>query len=140
MQPGEALFVHPGLKIRPCEWGYGVFTDVAIAEGTILEEAHYLKVPFRTVRSSALSDYVFNIEWGPHEEDRGGEWVAIVMGSGMIYNHSQDPNVSYYRGYQKGHSPKDVFTFYALRDIEAGEQLCISYGENWWKTRGQDMP
>src|SRR5690349_17136817 len=83
MQPGEALFVHPGLKIRPCEWGYGVFTDVAIPEGTILEEAHYLKVPFRTVRSSALSDYVFNIEWGPHEEDRGGEWVAIVMGSGM---------------------------------------------------------
>ena len=24
--------------------------------------------------------------------------------------------------------------------IEAGEQLCISYGENWWKTRGQEMP
>jgi uncharacterized protein len=58
----------------------------------------------------------------------------------MIYNHSQEPNVSYYRGYQRGHSPKDVFTFYALRDIQPGDQLCISYGENWWNTRGQQMP
>jgi hypothetical protein len=136
----EALFVHPGLKVRPCEWGYGVYTDLPIAEGTIIEECHYLKVPFRSVRNSALSDYVFNIEWGPHEEAQGGEWVALVMGFGMIYNHSQENNVSYYRGFQTGKGTRDVFTFYATRHIEAGEQLCISYGENWWKTRGQDMP
>lgn len=141
MQPaGEPLYVHPGLKVQPCEWGYGVFTDQAIPEGTLLEECHYLKSPFKAVRHSPLSDYVFNIEWGPHEEDLGAEYVAIVFGCGMIYNHSQEPNVSYYRGYQRGHSPKDVFTFYAVRDIEAGEQLCISYGETWWQTRGQEMP
>ena len=140
MYSTEALFVHPGLKVRPCEWGYGVFTDQPIAEGTIIEECHYLKVPFRAVRNSDVTDYVFNIEWGPHEEDRGGEWVAIVMGFGMIYNHSQENNVSYYRGFQTGKGTRDVFTFYATRDIEAGEQLCISYGENWWQTRGQDMP
>jgi SET domain-containing protein len=62
------------------------------------------------------------------------------MGFGMIYNHSQENNVSYYRGFQTGKGTRDVFTFYATRNIEAGEQLCISYGENWWKTRGQDMP
>jgi hypothetical protein len=140
MYSTEALFVHPGLKVRACEWGYGVFTDQPIAEGTIIEECHYLKVPFRAVRNSDVTDYVFNIEWGPHEEDRGGEWVAIVMGFGMIYNHSQENNVSYYRGFQTGKGTRDVFTFYATRDIEAGEQLCISYGENWWQTRGQDMP
>jgi hypothetical protein len=140
MYSTEALFVHPGLKVRPCEWGYGVFTDQPIAEGTLIEECHYLKVPFRAVRNSDVTDYVFNIEWGPHEEDRGGEWVAIVMGFGMIYNHSQENNVSYYRCFQTGKGTRDVFTFYATRDIEAGEQLCISYGENWWQTRGQDMP
>ena len=139
MEPGPALFVHPGLKVRPCEWGYGVFTDEAIPEGGILEECHYLKAPYKSLHNSIVSDYVFNLEWGAHEEDQGPEWVALVMGFGMIYNHSQEPNVAYYRGYQKG-DPKDVFTFYATRDIEAGEQLCITYGENWWKTRGQQMP
>lgn len=135
MKPGEALFMHPGLKVRPCEWGYGVFTDTPIVSGATIEECRYLKLPREHVTAPPLTDYVFNLTWGDHEEKKEGDWLAFVLGYGMIYNHSQTPNVAYYRG-----GPRDLFVFYALRDIRAGEQLFISYGDVWWNTRGQNMP
>lgn len=135
MNQGSALFLHPGLKVRPCEWGMGVFTDAFIEAGALVEECHYLKVPQSRCRGEPLDDYVFEIRFGPHEEPRKGMWVAIVMGYGMIYNHSSEPNVSYSRGVDR-----DVFRFHALRDIHPGEQLCISYGEAWWTARDMAMP
>ena len=133
--PGGALFRHPGVHVHPAEWGYGVFTEEFIPEGTVIEECHYLKAPWSSCQEPPLDDYVFRIEWSEYEEPRPGEWVAVVMGYGMIYNHSNTPNVSYRRG-----GERDLFYFYALRDIQPGEQLFISYGEAWWKTRGMQQP
>jgi hypothetical protein len=135
MSQGEPLFLHPGVKVRPAEWGWGVFTDAFIAEGAHIEECHYLKVPAGSISGPPMTDYVFNLTWGEHEEQRPGEWLAVVLGYGMIYNHSPKPNVAYFRG-----GERDLFTFYATRDIQPGEQLFITYGENWWNTRGQEMP
>ncbi|WP_164010092.1 SET domain-containing protein-lysine N-methyltransferase [Pyxidicoccus trucidator] len=135
MNLGEALYIHPGVKVRPCQWGYGVFTDEFIRAGDLIEECHYLKVPHKLARIPALDDYVFQIKWSEKEEPREGDWVALVMGYGMIYNHAQEPNAAYYRAVDR-----DLFSFYALRAIHPGEQICISYGENWWKSRDGDMP
>lgn len=135
MSQGEPLFIRPGVKVRPCEWGFGVFTDEFIPEGAHIEECHYLKVPAPSISGPPMTDYVFTLTWGEHEEQRPGEWLAVVLGYGMIYNHSPKPNVAYFRG-----GERDLFTFYATRDIQPGEQLCITYGENWWNTRGQEMP
>ncbi|XXF77124.1 SET domain-containing protein-lysine N-methyltransferase [Myxococcaceae bacterium GXIMD 01537] len=135
MSEGEPLFIHPGVKVRPCEWGFGVFTDTLIPEGATIEECHYLKVPRENVGGPPLTDYVFNLTWGEHEQARPGEWLAVVLGYGMVYNHSHEPNAAYFRG-----GDRDLFTFYATRDIQPGEQICITYGENWWNTRGQEMP
>ena len=136
MQSTDSLFVHPGLKVRPCEWGYGVFTDAFIPAGSLIEECHYLKVPFRPeCTGTQLDDYVFNIEWAEEEEARPGQWLAVVMGFGMIYNHSSHNNATYFRG-----GKRDLFTFYATRNIYPGEQVCISYGEDWWGLREQEMP
>jgi len=135
MSLGEPLFIHPGVKVRPCEWGFGVFTETFIPSGATIEECHYLKVPRQYVSGPPMTDYVFNLTWGEHETPREGEWMAVVLGYGMIYNHSNEPNVSYFRG-----GERDLFTFYATRDIQPGEQLCITYGEVWWNTRGQEMP
>lgn len=131
----EPLYIHPGVKVRPSEWGFGVFTDTFIPKDGIIEECHYLKVPREHASGPPMTDYVFNLTWGDHEEQRPGEWVAVVLGYGMIYNHSNQPNVAYWRG-----GDRDLFTFYALRDIQPGEQLFITYGETWWNTRGQSMP
>ena len=47
----------------------------------------------------------------------------------MLYNHSYEANCEYV---QEG--PR-VITFVTLRDVEAGEELTIDYGEEWWSTR-----
>jgi SET domain-containing protein len=135
MNLGPALFLHPGVKVRPCEWGRGVFTDEPIPAGALIEECHYLKVPQARCRGEPLDDYVFELRWHRHEEPRKGTWVAVVMGYGMIYNHSGAPNAVYSRGVDR-----DVFRYHALRDIHPGEQICVSYGEEWWKGRGAEMP
>ncbi len=56
--------------------------------------------------------------------------VALALGFGSLYNHSDQPNLTFTR------IKNDLsITFKALRNIEAGEQLTISYdylgsGEN----------
>ncbi|GEL70696.1 MULTISPECIES: SET domain-containing protein-lysine N-methyltransferase [Myxococcus] len=135
MNQGAALYIHPGVKVRPCEWGYGVFTDAFIKAGDLIEECHYLKLPRALSQNPQLQDYVFLLQWAKHEVPREGEWVALVLGYGMIYNHAREPNTSYHR-----EATRDVFCYHALRDIHPGEQLCISYGEDWWASRDQGVP
>lgn len=131
----DSLFVHPGLKVRPCEWGWGVFTDEPIAEGELIEECHYLLAPWASIASSPLSDYVFQSREAVPGAQALEEPVAIVLGFGMIYNHSSEANATYYQG-----GARNLFRFHATRDIAAGEQICINYGDTWWGLRGQDTP
>ncbi|MCP3103256.1 SET domain-containing protein-lysine N-methyltransferase [Myxococcus sp. K15C18031901] len=135
MNTGEALHLHPGVKVRPCEWGYGVFTDEFIKAGDLIEECRYLKVLQKHTRHPPLDDYVFQIRWSEREQQPAGDWVALVLGYGMLYNHAKEPNAAYYRAVDR-----DLFTFYALRDIHPGEQVFISYGDEWWDSRGQGVP
>ena len=56
--------------------------------------------------------------------------VALALGFGSLYNHSDQPNLRFSRDLIK-----QTIIFSATRDIEAGEQLTISYdytgsGEN----------
>ena len=56
-------------------------------------------------------------------------WVALLLGYGMLYNHSYEANCEYIQD-----GPR-VITFVTLRDVKAGEELTIDYGEEWWSTR-----
>ncbi|KIW96885.1 uncharacterized protein Z519_02276 [Cladophialophora bantiana CBS 173.52] len=49
---------------------------------------------------------------------------ALALGLGSMFNHStRDQNVGW-----KRNTETDVIVYTALRDIKAGEELCISYG------------
>ena len=49
---------------------------------------------------------------------------ALALGLGSMFNHStRDQNVGWLRD-----TETDVIVYTALRDIKAGEELCISYG------------
>lgn len=48
--------------------------------------------------------------------------VALALGYGSLYNHSDQPNLGFFREISK-----QIIIFRAVRKIEAGDQLTISY-------------
>ena len=70
-----------------------------------------------------MIDYVF------HGEDESN--YLIVLGFGMLYNHSDSPNLTYYLG------GGESVVFQATCPIDQGEELTISYGNEWWVSREQ---
>ncbi len=103
--------------------GRGVFSLKAIPEGDIIERCPALEVTDQDIGGELLN-YVF---YGSTENAR-----LVVMGNGMLFNHSSTPNVAYYR--EQGELGVEL-VLYALRNIRKGEELFYSYGEEWWATR-----
>jgi len=54
---------------------------------------------------------------------------ALALGLGSMFNHSRKPNVGWERDI-----PTQSIRYFALRDIMANEELCISYGPKLWFT------
>lgn len=98
--------------------GRGVFATQAIAQGSWIERAPLLVLSAREweqIASTCLYDYAF--EWGPD-----GHEAALALGYGSLYNHATAPNSYYIR-----RAEERVLDFFALRDIQAGEELLINY-------------
>ncbi|NTU58271.1 MAG: SET domain-containing protein [Chlorobiaceae bacterium] len=113
-----------GIDASPVS-GRGAFALRSIREGEIIEQCPALEVTDRDV-GGELVNYVF---YGSAEDRR-----LVVMGYGMLFNHSSQPNVAYYR--QEATTGAEL-VIYALRDISKGEELFYNYGDEWWSTRGQ---
>jgi SET domain-containing protein len=109
------------VEIREAEgMGRGVFAVKPIPADTLLFSDPVVLVPeSQCAKGSLLHSYVFF--WSTVMQDGLG-MNAIVLGLGTVMNHSSDPNVIVY------FEPKpDRIDFYALRDIEPGEQLTHDY-------------
>jgi SET domain-containing protein len=103
--------------------GRGVFTKINIPKDTDVEKACIIKIPKKNLENTTLNDYVFINPYNKKE-------YFIAFGYGSMYNHSDNPNIHYY--YDKD---ENIIIYESLRDIKAGEELYISYGASWWKTR-----
>lgn len=97
--------------------GYGVFSDQDILTGDVIEECHTLF----TGPILSLENYLFN--FGPNN-------CGLLFGFGCIYNHSDEPNATY-----KFDPKNKVMVFKARRFIKKGEEIFVSYGNNWLKAR-----
>jgi SET domain-containing protein len=98
--------------------GRGVFSKVAIPRGALIEECPLIVLPgedFDIISSTRMVDYSFFF-------DREKGELAIALGFGSLYNHSLQPNAGH-----EVNPEKKVMTFYALRDIKGGEEICINY-------------
>lgn len=102
--------------------GKGVFALHPIKNGELIEEAPYIQVPKDLLQTEPLCDYLFMID---------DERCAIVFGYGSIYNHNNQPNLKY-----ETDPVKKCMCYYAKRDINPGEELTVTYGKDWFYSRG----
>ena len=107
--------------------GRGVFCKTRITRDDLIEVSPILVLPAEdhdTVHATRLADYFFHF----NKEERT---MALSLGFGSLYNHAKGSNAAYFL-------TKDnrTITYYAVEDIEAGQEICINYsGEP-----GNDFP
>ena len=99
----------------------GVFCTDYIKKGEIFEVAPYIEVPASEVKETVLIDYVFKI---------GVDDYAVAFGNASLYNHRNQPSAEW-----RVDLEKRVINFIALHDIEPGEEIFISYGKTYWRSR-----
>lgn len=108
--------------------GQGVFAILDIAKGDVIERCPYLVIDEDDIAEvNRLNDYLFSC---PHEP---GDYF-VVLGYGMMYNHSDTPNAEWEIDQQDNR----FIRFSALKDISAGEEITQNYGDEYWKSRLDD--
>ncbi|GKU82143.1 SET domain-containing protein [Niallia sp. NCCP-28] len=98
------------------EFNRGVFATQDIKKGTLFHEAPVIPYPneqHQYIEKTVLDDYAY--EYGINHS-------AIVLGYGMLFNHSYEPNATYDISFEK-----HTFDYYAYKDIKAGEEIFINY-------------
>jgi SET domain-containing protein len=115
-----SLFIDKRLSVRCTDLGYGVFTDDFIKKGTFVEMAPVI------VCSEQITDrnvFKYVLAWNNN--------VAIPLGWTGLYNHSDNNSCEFSTNIQY-----NLLAVIALRDIQKNEQLTVSYGPEWFSSRG----
>jgi SET domain-containing protein len=112
------LFVNKLIVKKSPTHGYGVFAGKTYKKGELIEECYVL---LTSGKEKALEDYYF----------AAGRKYALLTGFGIIYNHSDDENADYVIN-----AKKRLCTIKAMRTIKKGEEIFVSYGPGWFKSRG----
>lgn len=98
------------------EFNRGVFATCDIKKGVLFHEAPVISYPndqHQYIEQTLLADYAF--EYGKNHS-------AILLGYGMLFNHSYEPNATYEINFDN-----HTFDFFAYKDIKAGEEIFINY-------------
>ena len=111
-----------GVRESPTVGGRGVFALRDFDAREYVEVCPVINVLKDGIKDGGIiRDYVFS-------SDMSEEYSSVVLGYGMLYNHSDDPNLSWF---WHGGS----MAFWSLRKIPAGSELFINYGKGWWEGR-----
>src|SRR3954447_25635550 len=98
------------------EFNRGVFATRDIKKGELIHEAPVIAYPnaeHEHIEKTLLADYAFVY---------GINHTAILLGYGMLFNHSYQPNATYEINF-----PNHTFDFFAYKDIKAGQEILINY-------------
>ena len=102
---------------------YVVLAKTQFAKREIVEIAPVIFVGPETKAVPRLKDYIFEI-------DNALQIYGVVLGYGSLYGHSETPNITF--AYNKGN--KQMY-FIAAKTINAGAELTINYGKDFWAER-----
>lgn len=119
--------------------GRGVFVDQDLLPGEIIEQCPVVQPLDRSRKmlvDPEYTKYFFSWpglcqDWKKEVDERGYldvnqiSYLVCVLGYGMIYNHSSNPNVIF-----EVDSTNNVVEFRAKRKINANEELLICYGDH----------
>ena len=110
----------PGIGVGYGRRGRGVFALQDFREGDVVEVCPTVLLDDADV-DGLLRDYVYDA--------RQPGKVLLVLGYGMLYNHSARPNLHHRT------AGRLLVEFVALRDIDEGEELTHAYGPAYWADR-----
>ena len=114
----KELFQHKIVVKKSSTHGYGVFAKKTIKKGEKIEECYMI---ISRGGDKKLEDYYF---------DAKGKY-ALFTGFGIIYNHSEEPNATYTLNFKNR-----IATIKATKNIKKGQEIFITYGEDWFESRG----
>lgn len=116
----KTKLIHNSLIVKKSPMhGYGVFAGKDIKKGEIIEECYII---LTKGKDKALEDYYFDA--------KGKD--ALLTGYGIIYNHCDDDNAEYTLNLKR-----KLATFKAIKPIKKGQEIFVSYGDDWFSSRGK---
>jgi len=119
--PAKERIVKANIEVRVSPiHGYGVFAVQDIAAKELIEECPVIVVSKSGTYGKNLYDRVFS--WGDD--------CAVALGYGSMYNHDSDANAKY-----DVDMKNQIMRFVAAKDIAAGAEILIYYGDNWFALR-----
>lgn len=140
MQEKLNVFVDPRLEIQwvPEVNGRGVFAKEDIPTNTLIERAPILHIPrgilnmgYWFCQAEGIPSETFIID---QYTIRWGDGIAgMPLGWVGIYNHSDNFN-SHFLGWDD--IDRSVVGVVTVRDIKAGEQVTVTYGDDFFKQKG----
>jgi len=128
------------LKRIPEIDGWGVFTKERIQAGDCIETSPVFLYPKRLIdlaifvsmgegiKDSEIGIDRYAVMWGTDE--RGVSTAAIMLGYLSLYNHSNKNNSQFVVD-----TKNKLAHVVAISDIEADEQITVSYGPDWFKQK-----
>lgn len=107
--------------------GLGVFARRFYMPGSLIERGKFLETRAVDVpQRSIIYDYVFQ---SPTRTDS----VVLALGNISLFNHAADP---WQQNAEHNVSPLGFVDVTATRLIWPGEEVLISYGDDYWSSRG----
>ncbi|KAI4727014.1 hypothetical protein E4T49_05276 [Aureobasidium sp. EXF-10728] len=112
--------------------GRGVFAAARIPAHTVLETCPVLVLDptenAQHIEKTELFHYTYNWPYIHPQTNKQITTQAVILGLGSMFNHSTlHQNV----GWERDVANK-VIVYKTLREVEKGEELCISYGSRLW--------
>lgn len=111
----------PSVSIRPTPIGRGVFAEKEFVEGEIIEVAPTI-TDCKTNFADRMEDYLFSHNTDP-------KCSVIAFGYASMYNHKNNPTAEWKV------NDNDTMEITALTNISKGDEIFISYSDDYWKSR-----
>ena len=136
MSNSESLY-HVSNKIeikQSSVHGLGVFAKETIEEKETIEVSRLLRLGWRMKYQydNVIRDYCWTPSCKCNECQMHGTAMYIALGFGSLYNHSDTPNTDIKLDYANL-----TLLVTANKIINAGEEIFVTYGESYWKSRAK---